>query len=68
MEQSTASPPAEMMFKVNNVEPIHGGDRLSGVYRDGCTAEDIMRAMKGKYGGRMEHFGGGTFIYVSYWD
>lgn len=37
-----------------------------GVYPDGTSREEVIARVKGTFGGRFEHFGGGRFKYIAY--
>lgn len=39
-----------------------------GVYPDGMTRAEVEEEVKGTFGGRFEHFGGGKFKYIAYTD
>lgn len=39
-----------------------------GVYPEGTTQADVLAIVKGTFGGRFEHFGGGSFKYIAYTD
>ncbi|MGF6633565.1 hypothetical protein OKW30_001385 [Paraburkholderia sp. Clong3] len=39
-----------------------------GVYPPSATREDVENAVRGTFGGRFEHFGGGRFKYIAYTD
>lgn len=42
--------------------------RLIGVYSEGVTQKQVADYCYGTFGGRFEHFGGGTFEYIAYTD
>lgn len=39
-----------------------------GVFPDGTSKEDVLKMVKGTFGGRFEHFGEGKFKYIAYTD
>lgn len=39
-----------------------------GVYPEGTTAAEVVKEVKGTFGGRFEHFGNGRFKYIAYTD
>jgi len=39
-----------------------------GVYPDGTTRKDVEMVVRGSFGGRFKHFGGGKFKYIAYTD
>jgi len=39
-----------------------------GVYPPSATQEDVLRAVRGTFGGRFTQFGGGQFQYIAYTD
>lgn len=46
----------------------HFSQICEGVYPEGTTLEEVREKVKGTFGGRFEHFGGGTFKYIAYTD
>ena len=39
-----------------------------GVYPDGTALTEVENVVRGTFGGRFEHFGGGNFRYIAYTD
>lgn len=39
-----------------------------GVYPEGTSREEVLKQVKGTFGGRFDSFGGGKFKYVAYTD
>lgn len=39
-----------------------------GVYPEGTTKEEVLKKVKGTFGGRWSHFGNGKFKYIAYTD
>lgn len=39
-----------------------------GVYPEGMSREEVEAVVKGTFGGRFSHFGGGKFKYIAYTD
>jgi len=39
-----------------------------GVYPEGVTKEDVLKKVKGTFGGRFDYFGDGKFKYIAYTD
>lgn len=46
----------------------HSSMLKTGVYPDGVSREQVEAEVKGTFGGRFNHFGGGKFEYVAYTD
>ena len=39
-----------------------------GTYPEGSTREDVEKLVTGTFGGRLERFGAGHFVYIAYTD
>lgn len=46
----------------------NSSQKVEGVFPPGTTREDVLARVKGTFGGRFEHFGGGKFSYIAYTD
>ncbi len=46
----------------------NASQRCEGVYPEGTTSKEVEAVVRGSFGGRFEHFGGGTFRYIAYTD
>lgn len=46
----------------------HYSTKFIGVYPEGTTAEDILKLIRGAFGGRFDRFGHGHFVYIAYND
>lgn len=46
----------------------NSSQKVEGVYPPGTTREQVLALVKGTFGGRWEHFGGGKFTYIAYTD
>ena len=46
----------------------HFSQIQEGIYPEGTTREQVLKVVKGTFGGRFTRFGGGHFQYVAYTD
>ena len=46
----------------------NSSQKVEGVFPSGTTRQEIEAKVKGTFGGRFEHFGGGKFTYIAYTD
>jgi hypothetical protein len=51
-----------------NEHHTHFTMKKVGVYPEGTSIEDVRKAVDGTFGGRFDHFGNGTFTFISYTD
>lgn len=41
---------------------------MEGVYPEGTSQAEVLKAVDGTFGGRFDHFGGGKFKFIAYTD
>lgn len=56
--------------KIDFITEMHSSSSMkrTGVYPPGTTREEVEKRVKGTFGGRFQHFGGGRFAYIAYTD
>lgn len=55
-------------FTHNTTEYSSSSQKVTGTYVDGVTRDEIEKVVKGSWGGRFDHFGDGTYVYIAYTD
>lgn len=58
--------PSKFEFRIR--PHSNASQRVEGVYPEGMTSAEVEARVRGTFGGRFEHFGGGTFRYIAYTD
>ncbi|KZK91844.1 hypothetical protein PsAD46_01371 [Pseudovibrio sp. Ad46] len=55
-------------IQIERKKQIPGGTRIEGLYPIDMTEAELAETVKGTFGGRMEEFEFGRFVYVAYRD
>lgn len=64
-DHATQDPPR---FTVRHKPHSNSSMLVEGTYQDGVTRAEVEARVQGTFGGRFEHFGGGSYRYIAYTD